>query len=276
VAFDPAYHGLTLGSLQVTSREEFRQPFRQLFHTWVRRLPFGCPVEAIAELLEGDREIGCVLLEPMVGREGLVPAAEDWIPGISALCQHHGVLLVADEIFTGFGRTGAWFAVEHFGVRPDLLCCGKALGGGLPIAAVIGSDRWMRSWGGRSEALHTATFVGNPLSCAAALAVLEILDREDLPARAETLGRAIAGRTRTWSHLHPAIIEVRGRGLAWGLELASKTSADLLLAKLLADGLLALAAGPEGRVIEICPPLVITDDQLAFALDTIENHLPGL
>jgi len=113
LAFDPAYHGLTLGALQVTSREEFRQPFLPLFHSWVHRLQFGCPVETIAELIEGHPDIGCVLLEPMVGREGLIPAPTGWIPGISELCRRSGIALIADEVFTGLGRTGSWFAVEH-------------------------------------------------------------------------------------------------------------------------------------------------------------------
>jgi 4-aminobutyrate aminotransferase-like enzyme len=273
LAFDPAYHGLTLGALQVTSREEFRQPFLPLFHSWVRRLPFGCPVETIAELIESHPDIGCVLLEPMVGREGLIPAPAGWIPGISDLCQRRGIALIADEIFTGLGRTGSWFAVESEGVRPDLLCCGKALAGGLPIGAVLGRQRLMEAWRGSHEALHTATFVANPLSCAAALAVLEVLERQRLPDRAAGLGRVIAERTQDWSDLYGAVVEVRGLGLAWGIELSSAAHADELREGMLGDGLLALVGGPEARVLQICPPLVITDRQLAFALDSIETHL---
>jgi len=276
LAFDPAYHGLTLGSLQVTSRPAFREPFLSLFHSWVRRLPFGCPSETVAELLEGDPDIGGVLLEPMVGREGLIPAPAGWLREISDLCRRHDVALIADEIFTGFGRTGAWFAVEKDGVRPDLLCCGKALAGGLPIGAVLGRVGLMEAWRGSHEALHTATFVANPLACASALAVLEILERRNLPERAARLGRAIATRSEGWSELFGSVIEVRGLGLAWGVELASTDAAQALLGRMLGDGLLALAAGPEGRVLQICPPLVITDRQLAFALDSIETYLGSL
>jgi 4-aminobutyrate aminotransferase-like enzyme len=273
LAFDPAYHGLTLGSLQVTSRPEFREPFQSLFHSWVRRLPFGCPSERIAELVEGDPDIGGVLLEPMVGREGLIPAPAGWLREISSLCRHHGITLIADEIFTGFGRTGAWFAVEADGLRPDLLCCGKALAGGLPIGAVLGREPLMDAWRGNHEALHTATFVANPLSCASALAVLEILERQHLPERAANLGRVIAARTEGWSELFGAVVEVRGLGLAWGIEMASPDAAHGLLDQLLSDGLVALAGGPDGRVVQVCPPLVITNRQLAFALDSIETHL---
>lgn len=273
LAFDPAYHGVTLGSLQVTSRPEFREPFLSLFHSWVRRLPFGCAGERIAELLRGDPDIGSVLLEPMVGREGLILAPAGWLREISDLCRRQDVVLIADEIFTGFGRTGAWFAVEEEGVRPDLLCCGKALAGGLPIGAVLGRHGLMDAWRGSHEALHTATFVANPLSCAAALAVLEILEGQNLPNRASDLGQLIGRRTKDWSSLYDAVVEVRGSGLAWGVELSSPEDARELLERLLGDGLLALAGGPDGRVLQLCPPLVITDRQLAFTLDSIEAHL---
>jgi 4-aminobutyrate aminotransferase-like enzyme len=273
LAFAPAYHGLTLGSLQVTSRPEFREPFLSLFHSWVQRLPFGCPVEVVAELLEDDPDIGSMLLEPMVGREGLIPAPAGWLRELSNLCRRHDVALIADEIFTGFGRTGVWFAVEAAGVRPDLLCCGKALAGGLPIGAVLGRAGLMDAWRGSQEALHTATFVANPLSCASALAVLEILERQRLPERAANLGRVLAARTASWSDLFASVVDVRGLGLAWGIELASPDAARALLGRMLREGLLALAGGSEGRVVQICPPLVITDRQLAFALDSIEAHL---
>jgi 4-aminobutyrate aminotransferase-like enzyme len=273
LAFDPAYHGLTLGSLQVTSRPEFREPFRPLFHSWVRRLPFGCPVERVADLVAADPDIGGVLLEPMVGREGLLPAPTHWLRQLSDLCRRLGVVLIADEIFTGFGRTGTWFAVEAEGVRPDLLCCGKALAGGLPIGAVLGRETLMAAWRGSPEALHTATFVANPLSCASALAVLEILERQSLPERAANLGRVISTRTETWPELFQSVVDVRGLGLAWGVEMASSEAARALLAQMLGDGLLALAGGPDGRVVQICPPLVITQRQLAFALESIETHL---
>lgn len=134
----------------------------------------------------------------------------------------------------------------------------------------------MEAWRGSSEALHTATFVANPLSCAAGLAVLEILERQDLPARAASLGQFIATRTKNWPALSPSVVEARGVGLAWGVEMASLGAARTLLGRMLGDGLLALAGGPEGRVVQICPPLVVTHRQLAFALDSIETHLPAI
>src|ERR1700712_5279882 len=123
--------------------------------------------------------MGTVIGEPIVGREGVLIPPTGWLAGLAEICRQHGTLLIADEIFTGFGRTGSLFAVEPEGVRPDILCCGKALGGGLPIAAVIARRDLFRCWETAGEARHTATFLANPLACAAALAVLDILQEED-------------------------------------------------------------------------------------------------
>ncbi len=183
LAFEPSYHGLTLGALNVTSREEFRAPFAAHLHGHARRLPFAGDLARVDEALAGG-EIGAAVVEPIVGREGVLIPPTGWLSGLAALCRKHGALLIADEIFTGFGRTGRLFAVDPEGVRPDVLCCGKALGGGLPIAAVIARRDLFRCWETPGEALHTATFLANPLACAAALAVLDILQEEDLPARA--------------------------------------------------------------------------------------------
>jgi 4-aminobutyrate aminotransferase-like enzyme len=273
LAFDPAYHGLTLGALQATSRTEFRRPFEAHFHAWVHRLSYGCEPAEIAELLAAEGQIGCVVVEPVVGREGVLPPPPGWLTAVADICRRYQAVFVADEIFTGFGRTGEWFAVDSEGVRPDLLCCGKALGGGLPIAAVAGRRELMAAWAGQHEALHTATFVAHPLACASALAVLEILETDDLPRRAAALGETIRRRSAEWPSRYPAVLEVRGRGLLWGIELASDTLAKALAQRLLECGLLILAGGPGGRVLQLVPPLTIGESQLSFVLDAIESEL---
>ncbi|MDX1384663.1 MAG: aspartate aminotransferase family protein, partial [Thermoanaerobaculia bacterium] len=213
VAFDPAYHGLTLGALAVSSRPAFRDSFREHLHRHVRRLPFACPPESLdRELAAGAGGIGAVILEPIVGREGVLVPPAGWLTAVAELCARHRALLIADEILTGFGRTGGWFAVESEGVRPDLLCCGKALGGGLPVAAVIGRGELMAAWRTAGEALHTATFTAHPLSCAAALATLDRLEELRLPARARRLGRRVAQRLAGLRGA-PGVVDVRGRGL---------------------------------------------------------------
>jgi 4-aminobutyrate aminotransferase-like enzyme len=271
VAFEPSYHGLTLGALAVTSRPAFRAPFAPYLHPHVRRIPFGCPLETVASALEGPA--GAVLAEPIVGREGVLPPPPGWLAGIARLCREAGAVLIADEIFTGFGRTGRLFAVEAEGVRPDILCCGKALGGGLPIAAVLGRRSLFQAWNTPGEALRTSTFLANPVACAAALAVLEVIERDRLPARATRLGAQVAARLAGWSARLPAVAAVRGRGLLWGVELRSRQAAAAWVAAARRRGVLILAGGPEGKVAQLVPPLTIAEPQLTVALDLLEEAL---
>ena len=260
VAFEPSYHGLTMGSLAVTSRPGFREPFAAHLHGHVRRYPYGSRVE-----LDG---VAAVLVEPIVGREGVILPPPGWLAELARLCREHGALLIADEIFTGFGRTGRMFAVEHEGVQPDLLCCGKALGGGMPIAAVLGRRSLFRCWETPGEALHTATFVANPVACAAALAALNVIEEEDLSARAARLGEWVGERLAKWPG-----VAVRGRGLLWGVELRSAEIAKRWTATALARGIILLAGGPEGRVAQIVPPLTIPEELLEGALQILEETL---
>lgn len=273
LSFEPSYHGLTLGSLAVTSRPEFRAPFAAHLHGHVHRLPFGAAPERIAEILARG-EVGAVVLEPIVGREGVLIPPQGWLAEVARLARANGVALIADEIFTGFGRTGTLFAVEPEGVRPDLLCCGKALGGGVPIAAVIGRRGLLRCWESAGEALHTATFLGNPLACAAALATLDVLAEEGLPGRAALLGKALGERLASWpERFRRAVTAVRGRGLLWGVELASREAAYRWTGAAWKRGVLLLAGGPEGRVAQLVPPLSIAESQLEAALGVLEELL---
>jgi 4-aminobutyrate aminotransferase-like enzyme len=300
VAFEPSYHGLTLGALAVTSRPAFRAPFAPYLHRHVRRIPFGCPLETVASALAttsgsatcttrsasaasaasagsaAGGPAGAVLVEPIVGREGVLPPPPGWLAGIARLCRETGALLIADEIFTGFGRTGRLFAVEAEGVRPDLLCCGKALGGGLPIAAVLARRSLFQAWSTPGEALRTSTFLANPVACAAALAVLDVLAQDRLPARAAQLGTQVAARLAGWRDRLPVVAAVRGRGLLWGVELRSRQAAGAWVAAARRRGVLILAGGPEGRVAQLVPPLTIAEPQLTGALDLLEEALAGL
>jgi 4-aminobutyrate aminotransferase-like enzyme len=277
VAFQPSYHGVTLGALAATSRPAFRSPFAPHLHPHVHRLPYAAPVDRLTALA-AETPLAAVLLEPVVGREGVIPPPSGWLPDLAAACTDHGILLVADEIFTGFGRTGDLFAVDHERVRPDLLCCGKALGGGLPIAATVGRADLMDAWAPRAggvEALHTATHLANPPACAAALAVLELLRELDLPGRARRLGERVAARLHPWPDRFAAVREVRGRGLLWGVEFTSAADAKRIAVGLMDRGVLALAGGPDGNVLQVVPPLTITEEQLDLALDLLEGALSG-
>jgi 4-aminobutyrate aminotransferase-like enzyme len=265
VAFEPSYHGLTMGSLAATSRPGFREPFAAHLHGHVRRFPYGSPVEL--------ENMAAVLVEPIVGREGVILPPPGWLSELARLCRENGALLIADEIFTGFGRTGKLFAVEHEGVLPDLLCCGKALGGGMPIAAVLGRRSLFRCWETEGEARHTATFVANPVACAAALAALDVIEEEDLPARAARMGEWVAKRLAKWPERHSGVAAIRGRGLLWGVELRSAEIAKRWTAAALARGIILLAGGPEGRVAQIVPPLTISEELLGRALEILEETL---
>lgn len=272
VAFEPAYHGLTLGALALSSRGHFRRPFAAHLHPHVHRLPYGAPPAALEALVE-RAPIAAVVVEPIVGREGVVLPPPGWLAGLARHCRRLGVLLVADEIFTGFGRTGELFALDAEGVRPDLLCCGKALGGGLPIGAVAGRADLMAAWRSGGEALHTGTFIAHPVSCAAALAVLEVLSEERLVERSRQLGREVEGRLGAWPDRFATVLATRGRGLLWGVELVDAATAKATTDALLARGVLALAGGPQGTILQVVPPLTVTETQLAAALDRVEEAL---
>lgn len=274
IAFEPAYHGTTLGALAVTSRPAFREPFRRWLNPHVERFDYGAPLEPLGERL-GRGDVAAVIVEPIAGREGVIVPPAGWLAELAGLARRHGALLITDEIFTGCGRTGRFWAVEDEGVTPDLLCCGKALGGGLPIAAVLGRAELMNAWdpGPEGEALHTATHLAQPLSCAAALAVLDAIEEEGLVARAARLGERLTDDLGAWPERVDGITAIRGRGAIWGVDLASREEAYRVATAAAARGVLLLAGGAEGRVAQIAPPLAITDEQLDVALDLVADAL---
>jgi 4-aminobutyrate aminotransferase-like enzyme len=280
IAYDGAYHGLSLGALEVAGIEKFRAPFAPLVAQRATLLPFPCAqtncevaLQSLADALDCEPDVGAVILEPIQGRAGVIVPPAGFLRGVRALCDECGVLMILDEIYTGFGRTGAMFACLHEDVVPDLLCVGKALGGGVPLAATIGSERVMGAWPpSRGEALHTATFMGNPLACAAALANLELIEREGLPARAARDGPQLGARLASFRRL-PSVRNVRGIGFLWAVEFASAEAAYAAVAGGLQRGLILLQSGPTGASITIAPPLAIGERQLERALTLFEQTL---
>jgi acetylornithine/succinyldiaminopimelate/putrescine aminotransferase len=189
---------------------------------------------------------------------------DGWLEALSALCKRDGTLLVLDEIYTGFGRTGARFAYQHSGIHPDLICIGKGMAGGFPISACLGTKAAMEAWGAsRGEAIHTQTFLGNPVGCAMALACMEVLESQSLPRKSAEDGAWLQER------LSPLGV-LRGRGLMRGLEVSNslKLSRDLL-----ERGYITLPAGIEAEVLAIVPPLTITRQQLESFCDCLEALL---
>ncbi|HEX3467034.1 MAG TPA: aminotransferase class III-fold pyridoxal phosphate-dependent enzyme, partial [Candidatus Elarobacter sp.] len=228
---------------------------------------------AVRDALARDPEIGAIVVEPVQGRGGVIVPPPGFLRGLRALCDERALVLIADEIYTGFGRTGATFACEHEGVVPDLLCVGKAFAGGVPLAATIGTPRVMNAWpASAGEALHTSTFLGNPLACAAALANLDELERLDVVARVQARAGALGRRLRALDAL-AGVRTVRGLGFLWAVELADAVLANRVVVRGLARGLILLQSGPTGTSITIAPPLTIEDEQLDRALALLEQTI---
>ena len=274
VAFEGAYHGLSLGALDATWRPFFREPFAARLSGATRFARFGDAADARRAARESALPVGAVLVEPIQGRGGERIPPRGFLRALRELCDAEGWLLVVDEIYTGFGRTGRWFACEHEDVVPDLLCVGKGLAGGMPLSACIGRtpvmDRWPASQG---ESLHTQTFLGHPPACAAALASLAVLEEEGLPERAAELGaRALARLTQVLAGA-PGVVEVRGRGLLIAIECDTPARAARACAGALARGIVAIASGDDGRVISITPPLCIDAELLESSLEALAKEL---
>jgi acetylornithine/LysW-gamma-L-lysine aminotransferase len=273
VAMMRGFHGRTLGALSMTFEKTYREPVAPLLLPTVTHVPFN-NVERLAEAL--DANTAAVILEVVQGEGGVHPAEDGYLQAVQDVCHANGSLLIVDEVQTGFGRTGWLFAHQRDGIQPDLMCLAKSMAGGIPMGAVL--------MGARIEPLppasHGSTFGGNPLACAAGLAVLDVLTSSsprverglggevDLIERARTRGDAVLDHLR--AHLPDSTVrDVRGRGLMIGVELRGKVAP--VLRELQARGVLALPAGR--TVLRMLPPLVISDEDLWQAVYTVEETL---
>jgi 4-aminobutyrate aminotransferase/(S)-3-amino-2-methylpropionate transaminase len=292
IAFEGAYHGLGYGALNTTHRDHFRRPFRSQLGEFGFFAPFPkddgparqslVRVEAALRRLLQTKKIGAILVEPVQARGGINVPPAGFLPRLRAMCDEHGVLLILDEIYTGFGRTGKWFACEHSHTVPDLTCLGKALTGGFPLSACVGraglmDAAWPPSTG---EAIHTSTFLGHPVGCAMALAQIDEIERLNLPARAAELGGFLLAEL---SQIPPPKSRLklapRGLGLLAGLELTLPNGRPATLPALAAikallhRGYIFLPEGAHGNVISFTPPLTITKRQLAAAVTALARVL---
>jgi 4-aminobutyrate aminotransferase/(S)-3-amino-2-methylpropionate transaminase len=297
VTFEHAFHGRTLMAMTLTGKV---MPYKHGFGPFapdVYRLPYAypyrCPtgstleacgpscLERAADLMSrhiGTENIACIVIEPVLGEGGVVVPAQEFLPGLAAFCEENGILLVADEVQTGFGRTGAWFGVDHAGIVPDLVTTAKALGGGLPLGAVTGRRELM-------ERVHVGglggTFGGNPVACAAALATIEVMERDDLVDRAARIGTTMLERLRSIQTTLDIVGDVRGLGAMAAVELvtdrATKEPAREAAARLVEEsyrqGLIVLKAGTYDNVVRLLPPLTIDDALLDDGLGVFEKAL---
>lgn len=267
VAFDGGYHGLTAGALPLLGYEaELRRaPLRGLYGPDARTAPYGGPLPD----LDG---VAAVVVEPVQGRGGMRAPPPGWLAGLHAAARRAGALVVHDEVYAGLGRTGTFLAAEAEQdaqgepLRPDLLCVGKALGGGFPIAACLGTEAAMGAWADHPGALHTQTFQGAPLGCAMALATLTVLELEQLPARAAAVGAEWADALRAVR----GVRGVTGRGLMLGVTV---DDAPGVTARLLGRGWIVLPCGEGAPALGLTPPLTITTRQLRGAVVALAECL---
>ena len=313
VAFEGGYHGLGYGALNTTHRSHFRDPFRRQLREFTDFVPFAVgraslPGQSVAS--SSDRtsskanrpgedarptmemadtalvkilkrgETGAVLVEPMQARGGIRIPPPAFLEMLRRRCDDFGALLIVDEIYTGFGRTGRMFGCEHSGVVPDLICLGKALTGGFPMSACVGrADVMDRAWpASNGEAIHTSTFLGHPVGCAMALAQLKELKRLKLSERSAKLGKFLLAELGRLSS-KTLSLQVRGSGLMAGLELShtagSPATAESLaiIKNLLRDGFIFLPEGEHANVIGFTPPLTISESDLRRSVNALANAL---
>jgi len=270
VAFEGAYHGVTLGALDTTWRTDFREPFAGRLAGRTAFARFGDAGDVARAARACAAEVGAVIVEPVQGRGGERVPPPGFLRALRERCDAEGWLLIADEVYTGCARTGRFFACEHEGVVPDLLCVGKGLGGGMPISACLGRAEVMDAWPvSRGEALHTQTFLGHPPGCAAALAALAVIDEEKLAERAAELGAVALAFLRDATRGNARVVECRGLGLLLGVECDGPATAFAACAAALRRGVIVIPSGDDGRVLAVTPPLVIGRDALLSALATL-------
>ena len=290
IAFDGGFHGRTLLALSLTSKTHPYKAGLGPFAPEVYRVSFADPYRgpdaksALAELERAFKtrvaaeEVAAIILEPVQGESGFVVPPREFVEGVRRIADEHGIVLVADEVQTGFGRTGRLFAIEHFGVEPDLVTVAKSIAAGLPLSGVIGRAEIMDAPG---DSAIGGTYVGNPVAIAGALAVLDVIEEERLVERAVEVGDAIRGRMEAWRERFDAVGDVRGLGAMLAVELVrdretKEPDPDLATAVVeaaSARGLLLLKAGLHGNCIRVLCPLVISDEQLDEALAVWEEAL---
>jgi 4-aminobutyrate aminotransferase len=284
IAFQGAFHGRTYGALSLTASKSYYRERYEPFLPGVYHVPYPYPYrnpsgpgdeatldyvfEFIAQMLDTrvpPKNVAAFIVEPVLGEGGYVVPPKDFLPRLRELCDKHDILLIADEVQSGYGRTGKFFAVEHSGVVPDIMTLAKSIAAGLPLSAVVASSKLMDRW---EPAAHGSTFGGNPVSCAAGIATLEVFEREHVIENAQQKGAELMRRLGELQKNTPAIGEVRGLGLMIGVELVDKHGkpdkhAQKQIRQVCLDsGLVILSCGTDDNVLRLVPPLNISEQEL--------------
>ncbi|ALS76546.1 4-aminobutyrate aminotransferase [Planococcus rifietoensis] len=299
VSFTGCFHGRSMGALSVsTSKSKYRKHMQPSWLTY--QLPYAHPDDLpegadpkvfFPEKLERDmeklfnhqvtpEEVACIILEPVLGEGGYIIPPKEWLAKVREICDRHGILLIFDEVQTGFGRTGNWFAAQTFGVTPDIMAVAKGIAAGLPLSATVASKELMDQW---PLGTHGTTFGGNPLACSAALASIEVLKEERLLENAQTLGAYALEELDKLKQKHPTIREVRGVGLMIGIELMDPETERpdgkavmTVLDDCLKQGVLFYLCGNSGEVIRMIPPLTVTKEQIDEGINILDKALTNL
>ncbi|MGH3858648.1 aspartate aminotransferase family protein [Actinokineospora sp.] len=271
VSMESGYHGKTLGALSVTAREVFQAPFRPLLPD-VSHVPFG-DAEALDRVLRAHPGSGCVIVEPIQGEAGVILPPEGYLREVERLCREHGALFVLDEIQTGLGRVGHWWAADAAGVTPDVLLVGKGLSGGVvPVSAMVATAEAFRPFD-KDPFIHTSTFSGNPLAMAAAQGAIAAIKEDDLVRKAAGLGAVIRARLAEIAEtvLGHRVRQVRGAGLLIGIECAVDGLAGDLLIELLSAGVIANHSLNSPAVLRLTPPAILDDSEVLVLLDAFDR-----
>src|SRR5437867_948672 len=300
IAFEDAFHGRTMMTLALTSKTHPYKAGFAPFPSDVYRIPYAycyrcsyslkypsCDVYCARHLedtfkrIVASEDVAAVIAEPVLGEGGFIAPPAEFFRIVIDICRKHGVLFIADEVQSGFGRTGKMFASEHYGIEPDMVVTAKSLGGGLPLAAVTGRAEIMDAPGPGGLG---GTFAGNPLACAAANAVLDVLERGDLLARAKSIGEHFDRRAKDWAGRFDLIGDIRGLGAMRAIELVKSRKTREPAAEETREitqycyehGLITITAGSYGNVIRMLVPLVVADEQMDEALDVLENAIASV
>ncbi|MEM2866165.1 MAG: aspartate aminotransferase family protein [Candidatus Hadarchaeales archaeon] len=265
VVMENSFHGRTLGALSATWKPSYREPFRSLLLPNFQFIPFNDLPSAEKAV---DGETAAVMVEPIQGEGGVRVASPEFLRGLKELCEKRGALLILDEVQTGMGRTGRWFACEHWGVEPDVVTLAKGLAGGVPIGCTGARPEVMDSF---QPGDHGATFGGNPLACTAALAVIRALKKRKLVRRAERMGEYFMRGLKELEEDHPCVREVRGKGLMLGMELDKGERAEEVVRGALEEGFLINATA--GNVLRFLPPLIVEEPHVDALISTLDELL---
>lgn len=298
VAFRGAFHGRTMGATSLTtSNAKYRKYYRPLLPE-IYRLPFPyeyvCPggkvdydptektLDAMNEMFRLELhpdEIAAVIVEPQQGEGGYSPAPPALMKALREVCDRHGIMLIFDEVQTGFGRTGKWFAADHYGIAPDIICMAKSMAGGFPLSAVGASKKVMDQW---PTGAHGTTFGGNPVSCAAAIGVIEAIKDEKLLENGMKIADIAKKRMKEAQKNHSVIGDVRGLGPMIGIELVTEDgnpnheAFNKLYHHCRGEKLIIVNCGPNGNIIRFIPPLITTEDEMNKALDILLRGIAAL